>query len=164
MQGSSHLWHCLILIILKKLRTDTELGWVLNHSESNFLREHKLDCAHWTLYDTNCLFFFSYSREDFAYFADICFKSFGDRVKYWVTFNEPNYEVILGYRSGSHPPSRCSQPFGNCSLGNSEEEPFIAAHNIILSHATAVHIYRTKYQVLVLKYTKINTAFFTVDR
>ncbi|KAJ4703172.1 Beta-glucosidase [Melia azedarach] len=86
------------------------------------------------------------SQEDFAYFADICFKSFGDRVKYWVTFNEPNYEVILGYRSGSHPPSRCSQPFGNCSLGNSEEEPFIAAHNIILSHATAVHIYRTKYQ------------------
>ncbi|XP_031264934.1 beta-glucosidase 46-like isoform X1 [Pistacia vera] len=86
------------------------------------------------------------SQEDFGYFADICFKSFGDRVKYWVTFNEPNYQVILGYRLGEYPPSHCSRPFGNCSRGNSEMEPFIAAHNVILSHATAVHKYRTKYQ------------------
>ncbi|XVF26002.1 hypothetical protein REPUB_Repub13aG0262700 [Reevesia pubescens] len=86
------------------------------------------------------------SQKDFAYFADICFKSFGDRVKYWVTFNEPNYVVKFGYRQGSFPPSRCSRPFGNCTNGDSETEPFIAAHNIILSHAAAVHIYRTKYQ------------------
>lgn len=87
-------------------------------------------------------------REDFGYFADICFKSFGDRVKYWSTFNEPNLQVILGYRTGEYPPSHCSWPFGNCSRGDSEKEPFMAAHNIILSHATAVHIYRTKYQVV----------------
>ncbi|XVE87822.1 hypothetical protein DITRI_Ditri19aG0019000 [Diplodiscus trichospermus] len=86
------------------------------------------------------------SQDDFAYFAEICFKSFGDRVKYWVTFNEPNYEVNFGYRIGTFPPSRCSWPFGNCTNGDSEKEPFIAAHNVILSHAAAVHIYRTKYQ------------------
>ncbi|KAL9452745.1 hypothetical protein AB3S75_008522 [Citrus x aurantiifolia] len=86
------------------------------------------------------------SQEDFGYFADICFKSFGDRVKYWFTINEPNMQVNLSYRLGGHPPAHCSQPFGNCSQGNSEEEPFIAAHNLILSHATAVDIYRTKYQ------------------
>ncbi|XP_021294795.1 beta-glucosidase 46-like isoform X2 [Herrania umbratica] len=86
------------------------------------------------------------SQEDFAYFADVCFRSFGDRVKYWVTFNEPNYQVKFGYRTGTFPPSRCSWPFGNCTSGDSEKEPFIAAHNIILSHAAAVHIYRTKYQ------------------
>ncbi|XP_022716068.1 beta-glucosidase 46-like isoform X2 [Durio zibethinus] len=87
------------------------------------------------------------SQEDFAYFADICFKSFGDRVKYWVTFNEPDFQVTFGYRTGKFPPSRCSWPFGNCTYGDSEKEPFIAAHNIILAHTAAVHIYRTKYQM-----------------
>ncbi|KAJ4703174.1 putative Beta-glucosidase [Melia azedarach] len=85
-------------------------------------------------------------QEDFEYYADICFKYFGDRVKYWATFNEPNVLVIRGYRSGIYPPSHCSGLFGNCTHGNSEREPFIAAHNIILSHAAAVTIYRTKYQ------------------
>ncbi|KAL5578905.1 hypothetical protein UlMin_011347 [Ulmus minor] len=85
-------------------------------------------------------------QEDFKYYADICFKSFGDRVKYWTTFNEPNVVVIRGYRSGTYPPSRCSGFFGNCSCGDSQREPFIAAHNVILSHATAVDLYRTKYQ------------------
>ncbi|CDO99725.1 unnamed protein product [Coffea canephora] len=85
-------------------------------------------------------------QDDFRYYADICFKYFGDRVKYWVTFNEPNVVAIRGYRSGIYPPSRCSASFGNCSTGNSEEEPFIAAHNMILSHAAAVRTYRTKYK------------------
>ncbi|KAI5590527.1 hypothetical protein BDE02_04G014700 [Populus trichocarpa] len=86
------------------------------------------------------------SQEDFGYYVDICFKYFGDRVKYWATFNEPNFQAIYGYRVGEYPPKRCSKPFGNCSHGDSEREPFIAAHNIILAHATAVDIYRTKYQ------------------
>lgn len=86
-------------------------------------------------------------REDFKYYADICFRFFGDRVKYWVSLNEPNVVAIRGYRSGIYPPSHCSWPFGNCSRGNSEKEPFIVAHNMILSHAVAVNIYRTKYQV-----------------
>jgi len=90
------------------------------------------------------------NREDFAFYADLCFKTFGDRVKYWVTFNEPNFQVPLGYRSGLYPPCRCSGPLAlaQCSEGDSEKEPFVAAHNIILAHAAAVHIYRTKYQVL----------------
>ncbi|CAJ1941290.1 unnamed protein product [Sphenostylis stenocarpa] len=86
------------------------------------------------------------SQEDFQFFADICFKSFGDRVKYWVTFNEPNYLVPLAYRGGRFPPCRCSSNFGDCSEGDSEKEPFVAAHNMILSHAAAVGIYRNKYQ------------------
>ena len=93
------------------------------------------------------IFLVTFFREDFLYFADICFKSFGDRVKSWVTFNEPNLQVTSGYRSGVYPPARCSSPFGNCSDGDSEKEPFVAAHNIILSHAAAVEIYRSKYKV-----------------
>ncbi|XP_020976234.1 beta-glucosidase 45 isoform X2 [Arachis ipaensis] len=86
------------------------------------------------------------SREDFQYFAELCFKSFGDRVKYWATFNEPDFLATYGYRLGVGPPGRCSKPFGNCSQGDSEKEPFLVVHNIILSHADAVEIYRTKYQ------------------
>ncbi|XP_027338209.1 beta-glucosidase 46-like [Abrus precatorius] len=88
----------------------------------------------------------SRSKEDFGYFAELCFKSFGDRVKHWVTFNEPNLLATYGYRTGLGPPCRCSNTFGNCSEGDSEKEPFVVAHNIILSHAAAVDIYRTKYQ------------------
>lgn len=86
-------------------------------------------------------------REEFLYFADTCFKSFGDRVKYWATFNEPNLQVTSGYGSGIYPPARCPSPFGNCIDGDSEKEQFVAAHNIILSHAAAVDIFRSKYQV-----------------
>ncbi|XP_043706386.1 beta-glucosidase 18-like isoform X2 [Telopea speciosissima] len=86
-------------------------------------------------------------QEDFGYFADVCFKAFGDRVKYWVTINEPNLMVFLGYFNGQFPPHHCSKTFGDCQLGDSKTEPYIAAHNVILSHATAVDIYRKKYQV-----------------
>ncbi|ESQ29245.1 hypothetical protein EUTSA_v10023411mg [Eutrema salsugineum] len=85
-------------------------------------------------------------QKEFGYLADLCFKHFGDRVKHWITINEPNQQIILSYLKGIFPPSRCSMPYGNCSQGNSNTEPFIAAHNTILAHAKAVQIYRTKYQ------------------
>ncbi|XP_010245701.1 PREDICTED: beta-glucosidase 18-like [Nelumbo nucifera] len=86
-------------------------------------------------------------QQDFGYFAEVCFKAFGDRVKYWSTFNEPNIIVPYGYLFGGCPPSRCSYPFGDCQSGDSTLEPYIAAHNMILSHATAAEIYKKKYQV-----------------
>ncbi|EEF44249.1 beta-glucosidase, putative [Ricinus communis] len=85
-------------------------------------------------------------QEDFGYFAELCFKAFGDRVKYWLTLNEPNIMAQYGYYNGLHPPSRCSYPAGECEAGDSELEPYIAAHNMILSHATATEIYKKKYQ------------------
>ncbi|PKA65106.1 Beta-glucosidase 18 [Apostasia shenzhenica] len=85
-------------------------------------------------------------QEEFGYFADVCFEAFGKKVKYWITFNEPNIMTKWAYMKGIYPPGRCSQPFGNCTFGNSTVEPYIAAHNLILSHATAVDIYRKKYQ------------------
>nr|XP_009413739.1 PREDICTED: beta-glucosidase 18 isoform X1 [Musa acuminata subsp. malaccensis] len=86
-------------------------------------------------------------REDFGHLAEVCFKEFGDRVKFWTTFNEPNLFVKFSYAFGKYPPGRCSEPYANCTTGDSEVEPYIAAHNIILSHATAVDIYRKNYQV-----------------
>ncbi|KAL0659497.1 hypothetical protein Bca4012_080082 [Brassica carinata] len=55
------------------------------------------------------------SPEDFEHYAEICFRHFGNRVKFWTTFNEPNVQVILGYRKGTYPPSRCSKTFANCT-------------------------------------------------
>lgn len=79
---------------------------------------------------------------------DFCFKEFGDRVKYWVTFNEPNNFASEGYATGTEAPGRCSTYVGNCTFGNSATEPYIVGHNMLLSHATAVKLYREKYQVL----------------
>ncbi|KAJ4873877.1 Beta-glucosidase 47 [Raphanus sativus] len=85
-------------------------------------------------------------REDFEHYAEICFRHFGNRVKFWSTFNEPNVQVVLGYRKGTYPPSRCSKIFANCTRGGSDIEPLVAAHNIIRSHLAAVNLYRTKFQ------------------
>ncbi|XP_044382128.1 beta-glucosidase 32 [Triticum aestivum] len=85
--------------------------------------------------------------EDYTAYANVCFKSFGDRVKHWVTVNEPNIEPIGGYDNGSQPPRRCSYPFGaDCAEGNSSTEPYIAAHHLLLAHASAVSLYREKYK------------------
>lgn len=42
--------------------------------------------------------------EDFNTYCETLFKRYGDRVKYWVTLNEQNIFIGLGYRSGLHPP------------------------------------------------------------
>ncbi|KAF9614067.1 hypothetical protein IFM89_014867 [Coptis chinensis] len=89
----------------------------------------------------------SLAHEDFTAYANVCFKEFGDRVNTWMTFNEPNIWTIGGNSVGMMPPSRCSYPFGvNCTKGDSTTELYIGAHIILLSHAAAVHLYRTTYQ------------------
>ena len=94
-------------------------------------------------------------RKDFVYFAKICFKNFGDRVKYWTTINEPGLFADMAYIRGKYPPGHCSKPFGNCSSGNSNIEPLIAMHNMLLSHAMAVDIYRKHFQVILLLWSFI---------
>ncbi|KAK2995782.1 hypothetical protein RJ640_013508, partial [Escallonia rubra] len=84
--------------------------------------------------------------KDFADYAEFCFKTFGDRVKNWMTFNEPRVIAALGYDDGYFAPGRCSKAFGNCTAGDSSTEPYIAAHNLILCHAAAVQRYKEKYQ------------------
>ncbi|XP_030937210.1 beta-glucosidase 44-like [Quercus lobata] len=84
--------------------------------------------------------------KDFADYADFCFRTFGDRVKNWMTFNEPRVVAALGYDNGFFAPGRCSKPYGNCTAGNSATEPYIVAHHLILAHAAAVQRYREKYQ------------------
>ncbi|XP_024959693.1 beta-glucosidase 18-like [Cynara cardunculus var. scolymus] len=85
-------------------------------------------------------------KEEFVHMAEICFKWFGDRVKYWITINEPNVFTEYAYESGLFPPSRCSEPFGNCVAGNSDVEPLIVMHNLLLAHGMAAKLYHDKFQ------------------
>ncbi|XP_019070593.1 beta-glucosidase 12-like isoform X2 [Solanum lycopersicum] len=48
--------------------------------------------------------------------------------------------------AGTFAPGRCSSYVGNCTKGDSATEPYIVAHNLLLAHATAVKLYRQKYQ------------------
>ncbi|XP_008450458.2 beta-glucosidase 12-like [Cucumis melo] len=84
---------------------------------------------------------------DFEDYAELCFKTFGDRVKQWITLNEPWTYSMGGYAQGSFAPNRCSAWQNlNCSGGNAATEPYIASHYQILAHAAAVKLYRDKYQ------------------
>ncbi|XP_017973289.1 PREDICTED: beta-glucosidase 12 isoform X2 [Theobroma cacao] len=69
--------------------------------------------------------------DDYVDYADFCFKTFGDRVKHWVTMNEPN-----GWSLGG----------ANGSAASSPTESYILARHLLLSHAAAVKLYRKKYQ------------------
>lgn len=85
--------------------------------------------------------------KDFRDYAELCFKEFGDRVKHWITLNEPWAFAKHAYAEGSFAPGRCS-PWQNlnCTGGDSATEPYIVSHNQILAHASAVNAYKTKYQ------------------
>uniref|UniRef100_A0A1J3GFR6 beta-glucosidase n=1 Tax=Noccaea caerulescens TaxID=107243 RepID=A0A1J3GFR6_NOCCA len=85
--------------------------------------------------------------EDFTAFADVCFREFGDDVKFWTTIDEANIFAIGGYSQGIVAPGHCSSTkFINCSTGNSSTEPYIAGHNMLLAHASASKLYRLKYK------------------
>jgi len=71
----------------------------------------------------------------FAEYARICFDKFADRVKNWITINEAWVVAILGYGQGVFAPGRISN-----------DEPYIAGHNLLLAHAKAVKIFREEFQ------------------
>ncbi|GMH05099.1 hypothetical protein Nepgr_006939 [Nepenthes gracilis] len=84
--------------------------------------------------------------DDYRDYVDLCFREFGDRVKYWATVNEPNFFSEFGYDYGYDAPGRCSKYIGNCTSGNSAIEPYQVTHNLLVAHATAVQLYKQRYQ------------------
>lgn len=69
--------------------------------------------------------------ELFVIFAKKAFELFGDRVKYWTTFNEPIVPVEGGYLYNFHYPCKKDMKLA-----------VQVAYNIILAHAKAVQEYR----------------------
>ncbi|KAF5776033.1 putative beta-glucosidase [Helianthus annuus] len=79
---------------------------------------------------------------DFVNYAEICFWEFGDRVKNWVTLNEPYTFIYGGYVEGIFAPGRG----GENQDGDSQVEPYIVAYNLLNSHAAAYRLYHENYK------------------
>ncbi|KAF4087130.1 hypothetical protein AMELA_G00092510 [Ameiurus melas] len=69
-------------------------------------------------------------------YCDFCYETFGDRVKFWMTFNQPHTIAWVGYGLGIFPPS-IKQP---------ADAPYRIAHNLLKAHARAYHTYDLKYR------------------
>jgi beta-glucosidase len=67
----------------------------------------------------------------FAEYALAVGRSLGDRVKDWMTLNEPHVSAIVGYLDGHHAP-------GHTNLG----EALAASHHLLLAHGRAIPILR----------------------
>lgn len=69
--------------------------------------------------------------DHFVHYADLVSRRLGDRVKHWITHNEPWCAAFLGHENGHHAP-------GHTDFG----EALAAAHHILLSHGRAVPVIR----------------------
>ncbi len=69
------------------------------------------------------------TAEAFAEYTDVVTRHLGDRVKYWMTHNEPWVAAFMGYQMGVHAPGLQDW---NAAIR--------AAHHLLLSHGWAVPI------------------------
>jgi beta-glucosidase len=65
--------------------------------------------------------------ERFAEYAAVCFDAYGDRVRRWITINEPWIVGLLGYRLGLHAPGH-----------EDVREEITAFHHLLLAHGRAM--------------------------
>ncbi|UIZ29273.1 hypothetical protein KXD40_002903 [Peronospora effusa] len=70
----------------------------------------------------------------FEDFATLVFREFGSKVKYWATFNEPLTFISRGYGLRDAAPG---------AVEPSDTNTYTVGHNVLLSHAKAVAIFRT---------------------
>lgn len=74
--------------------------------------------------------------EYFEDYAGAAFDAFGDRVKEWLTFNEPKDICLLGYGADVRAPL----------LNIKGVADYMCAHNLLKSHAKAYHLYQDNYK------------------
>ncbi|KAM7398157.1 hypothetical protein PAMA_006173 [Pampus argenteus] len=72
----------------------------------------------------------------FKDYADFCFQTFGDDVKYWITIDNPFVVARHGYGTGVVAPG----------IKNDPDLPFRVGHNLLKAHAAAWHLYDRHYR------------------
>uniref|UniRef100_A0A8D8USJ2 Myrosinase 1 n=1 Tax=Cacopsylla melanoneura TaxID=428564 RepID=A0A8D8USJ2_9HEMI len=72
----------------------------------------------------------------FESYADLAFKSFGNKVKYWITINEP-LEVMRGYALTSTAPGLNTSELGG---------EYLTAHNLLRAHSRVYRLYEKQYR------------------
>jgi beta-glucosidase len=71
------------------------------------------------------------TAEAFVELADVVSRRLGDRVKHWITLNEPEVSAFIGYQEGRHAPGVQDWPAA-----------IRASHHLLLSHGWAVPVLR----------------------
>ncbi|XP_018322931.1 myrosinase 1-like [Agrilus planipennis] len=71
-------------------------------------------------------------------YAKVLFDHFGDRVKYWITINEPKQYCQEGHGEASYAPA----------INISGVADYLCGHNIIRAHAAVYHMYDDYYRSL----------------
>ncbi|GAB0086592.1 hypothetical protein DMENIID0001_006860 [Sergentomyia squamirostris] len=71
----------------------------------------------------------------FREYARVLYDKYGDRVKHWITFNEPSESCIQGYGSGTQAPLINLHGVGE----------YYCAYVVLLAHAEAYHLYKNNY-------------------
>jgi beta-glucosidase len=71
------------------------------------------------------------TAERFAEYAQLCFEAYGDRVKWWLTINEPWIVGLLGYLLGLHAPGIEGDVLGEVT----------AFHHMLYAHGLATQAY-----------------------
>ncbi|XP_022893296.1 beta-glucosidase 24-like isoform X2 [Olea europaea var. sylvestris] len=77
--------------------------------------------------------------EHFCEFAEICFSKFGNRVKHWVTLNEPWSFTFYGYVHPRFPPRR-GYPLGALALDHTRESLERMCRSSILRHRSSINV------------------------
>lgn len=72
----------------------------------------------------------------YADYARVAFELFGDRVKYWITMNEPREVCYQGYGTVTKAPM----------LDINGIAEYMCSKNLLLAHAKAYHIYDEEYR------------------
>jgi beta-glucosidase len=71
------------------------------------------------------------TAQAFAEYTEVVVRRLGDRVKRWITLNEPWVSAFLGYDVGMHAPGR-----------RDKAQAVAAAHHLLLAHGWAVPVIR----------------------